>query len=191
VSSHVAVPGQKEGGGAASIRPALFRPPPPAQRERRSNKAAYQWPSTKGVAKLHDTHRLPPAAPGAEQREERRPRCRGGRTAAGRLDEPNLLSFLVATTTSRDAAERLKMAVRSKTNKVSGAFEWTSCRVHLASQAPPGRSPPKDTSDEVGLCRKFPSSFCDDSAYKAAKVRRVREVRLLGSRGPRSQILTW
>lgn len=48
-----------------------------AQRERHLNKAAYQSPSTKGVAKLHNTHHLPPAAPVTEERQKKEGRDAG------------------------------------------------------------------------------------------------------------------
>lgn len=73
------MPGQREGGGEASIRPALFRRPPfpGSERERHLNKAAYQSPSAKGVAKLHNTHHLPPAAPVTKEREKKEGRDAG------------------------------------------------------------------------------------------------------------------
>lgn len=47
------------------------------EKERHLNKAAYQSPSTEGVAKLHSTHHLPPAAPVDKEREKKEGRDAG------------------------------------------------------------------------------------------------------------------
>ncbi len=68
---------------------ALFRSPfSDSERETLEQSCISIVIQQKGVAKLHDTHHLPPAAPVTAKREERGQRSRGGKTAALHPDKP-------------------------------------------------------------------------------------------------------
>ncbi len=153
LSSHVVVPGQREGGGEASIRPALFRRPPLWLRERDTwtkphinrhpprELLSYTTPTT--------SHQLPQSL--KREREERGQRCRGGKTAALHPDEPKpklLSSWLPWQPAETQQHGGLKLAIWPKTNKVlvlnltdrlcvdSAVFMWAPSGAPSASSHP-------------------------------------------------------
>lgn len=158
VPSPVAVLGQSEGGGEASIRPALFARPPSLSRRESERET---W--TMLHIKLHPPWELlsyttptashrPPPSPG---REERRPRGRGRKN--GCRPPPSAKSPLVL----RCPDDRLRRSGTADLSQQYGANPTRSPGPLWGFPAacmwgPSSPSQPKDPSDEFCLGRKFP-----------------------------------
>lgn len=135
LSSHIVVPGQREGGGEASIRPALFRRPPLwlGERDTRTKLHINRYPPRELLSYTTPTtsHQLPQSL--KREREERGQRCRGGKTAALHPDKPKpkLLSSWLSWRPAETQQQRggLKLAVWPKTNNVLGLNLTVACRL--------------------------------------------------------------